>query len=161
MRITMYYEDRNHPTTLEVPDEECTVMVEADYRQRLAATEDKESVARRTVQEIMDEDFSKATFNSHQRETRRHISLEAYDIDGNLLAGTEDVETSLHDEDYEELYRAIEKMKPKQRELLKKVYWENIRQVDIARAEGVSESAIAQRMAVIYARLKKFLSAGK
>ena len=28
MKITMYYEDKNHPTILEVPDEECTVMVE-------------------------------------------------------------------------------------------------------------------------------------
>ena len=161
MKITVYYEDNRDRTTIEVPDEDCEIWVEEDYRRRLEAAEDKSAVTRRTPQEIMDEDFSKATFNSHQRETRRHISLEAYDIDGNLLAGTEDVETSLHDEDYEELYRAIEKMKPKQRELLKKVYWENIRQVDIARAEGVSESAIAQRMAVIYARLKKFLSAGK
>ncbi|WP_231464505.1 1-deoxy-D-xylulose-5-phosphate synthase [Selenomonas sp. AE3005] len=44
MKITLYYEDKSHPTVLEVPDEECTVMVEKDYQQRLAGVEDKENI---------------------------------------------------------------------------------------------------------------------
>ena len=39
MKITMYYEDKFHPTTLEV-------------------AEDKSAIARRTVQEILDEEVN-------------------------------------------------------------------------------------------------------
>lgn len=161
MKLTVYYEDKNHPTILDVPDADCEIWIEDDYRRRLSAAEDKSSVTRRTAQEIMDEDFNKSTFNSHQRETRRHVSLDALDPCGDTLVGSSDVESAVCKEDYSDLHRAISRLKPKQRSLIKKVFWEDIRQVEIAKAEGVSESAIAQRMAVIYARLKKFLTEEK
>lgn len=161
MKITVYYEDKNHPTILDIPDEDCEIWIEDDYQRRLSAAEDKSSVIRRTAQEIMDEDYNKPTFNSHQRETRRHVSLEAYDLDGNRLAGADDVETETCGDDCANLRRAISRLKPKQRDLIKKVFWEDIKQVEVAKAEGVSESAIAQRMAVIYVRLKKFLTEEK
>lgn len=158
MKITVYYEDKNHPTILEVPDEDCEIWIEEDYRHRLSAAEDKSTVTRRTAQEIMDEDYNKPTFNSHQKETRRHASLDAFNLDGNLFAGAADVESKLCEDDYSKLYRAISNLKPKQQDLIKKVFWNEVKQVEIAKAEGVSESAIAQRMSVIYARLKKFLT---
>lgn len=161
MKITVYYEDKNHPTILNVPDEDCEIWIEDDYRRRLSAAEDKSSVTRRTAQEIMDEDYNKPTFNSHQRETRRHVSLDALDPLGDTLVGESDVEGAACAEDYSDLHRAISKLKPKQRDLIKKVFWEDIKQVEAAKAEGVSESAIAQRMAVIYAHLKKFLTEEK
>jgi RNA polymerase sigma factor (sigma-70 family) len=105
----------------------------------------------------MDEDYNKPTFNNNQTETRRHVSLDTLNADGNLVAGSDDVESDGTD-NYEELHRAISKLKPKQRDLIKKVFWEDIKQVELARAEGVSESAIAQRMGTIYKRLKKFLA---
>ena len=152
MKIYVYYEDKRHPIELDVPDAQCEIWIEEDYRRRLSAAEDKSSVARRTAQEIMDEDFNKPTFNNNQTETRRHVSLDALNADGNLVAASESVEPAEADR-YEDLQRAISKLKPRQREL--------IRQVEIARAEGVSESAIAQRMAAIYARLKRFLTEEK
>ena len=85
MKITVYYEDKNHPLILDVPDNDCEIWIENDYRQRLSRAQDKASVTRRTAQEIMDEECNKPTFNSHQRETRRHVSLDALDLDGNLL----------------------------------------------------------------------------
>lgn len=81
MKITVYYEDKNHPTTIDVPDEDCEIWIEDDYQRRLSAAEDKSSVNRRTAQEIMDEDYNKPTFNSHQKETRRHVSMDALDSD--------------------------------------------------------------------------------
>lgn len=161
MKITVYYEDKNHPTILDVPDADCEIWIEDDYQRRLSAAEDKSSVTRRTAQEIMDEDYNKPTFNSHQRETRRHVSLDALDSLGDTLDGVSDVENAVFEEDYSDLHRAISRLKPKQRDLIKKVFWEDIKQVEIAKAQGVSESAIAQRMAVIYARLKKFLTEEK
>lgn len=161
MKITVYYEDKNHPTTIDVPDEDCEIWIEDDYRRRLSAAEDKSSVTRRTAQEIMDEDYNKPTFNSHQRETRRHMSLDALDPLGDTLVGSSDVESAVCKEDYADLHRAISRLKPKQRDLIKKVFWEDIKQVEVAKAQGVSESAIAQRMAVVYARLKKLLTEEK
>ena len=159
MKITMYYEDKNHPTTLEVPDEECSVMVETDYRQRLAEAEDKSQVSRRSVQEIMDEDFSKPTFNRNHAETRRHVLLSAYDPEGHSVEGMSDIQSELLDKDeHADLYHAIQKLRPKQRELLRKVFWENVKQTDIAREEGVGKSAISQRLRTICNRLRKFLS---
>lgn len=58
MKITVYYEDKTHATTLEVPDADCEIWVETDYQQRLAAAEDKSTVTRRSPQEIMDEEWS-------------------------------------------------------------------------------------------------------
>lgn len=161
MKITVYYEDKNYPTILEVPDADCEIWIEDDYQRRLSDAEDKSSVIRRSAQEIMDEECNKPTFNSHQRETRRHVSLDALDPLGDTIVGTNDVESSVIEEDYSDLHRAISKLKPRQRDLIKKVFWEDIRQVEVARAEGVSESAIAQRMAVIYNRLKKLLEEEK
>lgn len=160
MKINVYYEDKRHPIELDVPDAQCEIWVEDDYQRRLAEAEDKSSVTRRTAQEIMDEDYNKPTFNSHQRETRRHVSLDALNAGGNLIAGSSDVESEGTDH-YEELHKAISKLKPKQCELIKRVFWDDIKQVEIAKAEGVSESAIAQRMATVYGRLKKFLTEEK
>ena len=161
MKITVYYEDKNHPTTIDVPDEDCEIWIEDDYQRRLSTAEDKSSVSRRTAQEIMDEDYNKPTFNSHQKETRRHVSLDALDPRGDTLVGSSNVEAAVCKEDYSDLHRAISRLRPKQRDLIKKVFWDDIKQVEAARAEGVSEAAIAQRMVVIYKRLKKFLTEEK
>lgn len=116
MKITMYYEDKNHPTTLEIPDEECSVMVETDYQQRLAEAEDKSQVNRRSVQEIIDEDFSRPTFNRNHIETRRNVLLSAYDPEGQSVEGMPDIQSELLDKDeYADLYHAIQKLRQKQR----------------------------------------------
>ena len=157
MKITVYYEDKNHPVILEVPDADCEVWVETDYQQRLAAADDKSTVSRRSPQEIMDEECNKPTFNSHQRETRRHCSYDALDPEGQKLVGDADVDIGLPPDEFADLYRAIEQLKPRQRELLTKIFWEGMKQVDIAHADGVSESAVAQRMSTVISRLRKYL----
>ena len=161
MIITVYYENKYDRSEIEVPDEDCEIWVETDYRQRLAAAEDKASVTRRTPQEIMDEECNRPTYNNQQTETRRHVALEALDPEGDHLAGSQDVEADFREEDFAELYRAIEKLRPQQRDLIRKVFWEDMKQIEIARAEGVNESAISWRMARIYARLKKYLDKEK
>lgn len=158
MQIKIYYEDKCHPINLEVPNNECEIWIETDYQKRLAEAKDKSAVTRRSAQEIMDEDFNKPTFNNNQTETRRHISLEALNLDDNLIAGKDDVESVVCREDYSQLRHAISMLKPKQRDLIKKIFWDDVKQVEIAKEQGVSEAAIAQRMAVIYARLKKILT---
>ena len=70
------------------------------------------------------------------------------------LSSEEDIE--LPDERYAELRAAIAQLKPEQQELLIKVFYEEIKQVDIAKSEGVGKTAIENRMTRIYSRLKNF-----
>ena len=132
-------------------------MVETDYRQRLEAAENKNQVTRRSVQEILDEEVNKPTFNNHHAETRRHTSLTA------LVALDEEVKLSVgatdcFHEEYVDLYRAIAALQEQQRWLLRKIFWEGMRQVDIAKQEGVAKTTISDRMRRIYDRLSNFLS---
>lgn len=80
MKIKMYYEDKFHPTVLEVPDEECSMMVETDYQQRLEEAEDKSQVIRRSVQEIIDEDFSKPISGQESCRNKSYQRLQQYAV---------------------------------------------------------------------------------
>ena len=155
MRIEVYYEDKNNPTILDVPDDQCEIWVEDDYRRRLSEAEDNSTVEKRTVQQIMNEDFNNLTFNNNQKETRRHVSFDALEELGIDFVGEQGV--TIDGEEFAELRDAIAKLKPEQQELLKKVFWEEIKQVDIAKSEGVGKTAIENRMSRIYAKLKKLL----
>ena len=157
MKIALYYEDKLHPTILEVSEEECTVMVETDYRQRLNAAEDKNAVQWRTAQEILDAEVNAPTVRRNRTETRRHVHLSADNLDRQTETAMPNVPTALLGEDYSELHHAIAQLRPQQRELLRRVFWKGVRQAEIARQEGVLESTISERMRRIYQRLKKFL----
>lgn len=158
MKIRIYHERKDEAIVLEVPDGECEIMVENDYRQRLDAAMDKSSVQRRTAQEIMDEDFNKPTFNKNQAETRRHVLLSALDPEERYFADEMDVLSEIiREERYEELRRAVEKLEPQQKELIRRIFWEDEKQADIAREQNVSKPALVGRMKRIYAVLKKIL----
>ena len=156
MKITVYYEDNRDRTTIEVPDEDCEIWVETDYQQRLAASEDKSSVVRRTPQQIMDAECNKPTYNNQQTETRRHVSLEALDP---RAIPSPDPKTSKRTC----LLRTMttlpgdRKPCPEQRELLSKVFWERYPAGGYRQSEGVREHALSKRMARIYASSKKSL----
>ena len=157
MKIKLYKDYRRPPLVTEVSDEECAIWEEKDYQRRLAAAKDPSSVRRRTTQQILDEEVNRPTFNNDQKERRRHESWEECVAHGHNPACKNNVEDMVFNTDADEdLHHAISKLTPKQQDMVKKVYWENCKQVDIARAEGVSEAAIAQRMATTHARLKKF-----
>ena len=103
-------------------------------------------------------DLNRQQENNDQRETRRHVSLDGMDYEGELFASTEDTERAVERrEDMARLFSAMEALSPSQRELVKKVYFEEQKITDIAREEGVSEAAIRNRLKKIYSRLKKFL----
>lgn len=158
MKIRIYHERKDEAIVLDVPDGECEIMVENDYRQRLDAAADKSSVQKRTAQEIMDEDFNKPTFNKNQAETRRHVLLSALDPEERYFADEMDVLSEIiREERYEELRNAVEKLEPQQKELIRRIFWEDEKQADIAREQNVSKPALVGRMKRIYAALKKIL----
>lgn len=158
MKIRIYHERKDEALVLDVPDGECEIMVENDYRQRLDAAADKSSVQRWTAQEIMDEDFNKPTFNKNQAETRRHVLLSALDPEERYFADEMDVLSEIiREERYEELRNAVEKLEPQQKELIRRIFWEDEKQADIAREQNVSKPALVGRMKRIYAALKRIL----
>ena len=100
------------------------------------------------------------TYNSNRKETRRHNSIFSMQEQGfqfkdetcNVEAALEEKETS------EKLKSALDELLPQQRDLVQKVFGEELSIVEIARQEGVREAAIRNRLKKIYKKLKKILS---
>ncbi len=103
-------------------------------------------------------DFDRQEYNNDHKETRRHTSLDSMDYEGELFAAAADTadEAARRDE-AARLMQAIEALSPSQRELVRRVYFENEKIVDIAREEGVSHVAILDRLKRIYKKLKNNL----
>lgn len=100
-------------------------------------------------------DLDRQQYNNEQKETRRHFSLDGMDYEGEMFATAEDTEgEAVRREDMARLYSAMEILSSAQRELVKKVYFEERKITDIAREEGVSHVAIRDRLERIYKKLK-------
>ena len=103
-------------------------------------------------------DLDRQQYNNDKKETRRHVSLDGMDYEGELFVSAEDTEGEAERrEDVARLYSAMEALSPSQRELVKKVYFEERKITDIAREEGVDKSAVSHRLERIHKKLKKIL----
>lgn len=103
-------------------------------------------------------DFDRQQYNNDHKETRRHVSLDGMDYEGELFTSAEDTEGELmRREDTARLMEATKTLSPSQRELVLKVYFNGRSLVSIAAEEGVDKSAISHRLERIYKKLKKFL----
>ena len=61
-------------------------------------------------------------------------------------------------ENDERIQKAISKLLPEQQELVRKVFYEGKTITEIAKAENVGKSAIANRLTRIYIKIKRFLN---
>ncbi len=103
-------------------------------------------------------ELDREEYNGNHRETRRHCSLDALNLDDALLPSDADVfETVADAEVKRNLYQAIEKLSPHQRELIWRVYFQGEHPADIARELGVSKTAIHNRLQRIFCKLKNNL----
>lgn len=88
MRIRI--QDENKSIYLEVPDEDFTVMIDAEYEDRLSSAENKETVTRRSPQEIMDERFNRPEYNNwHKFDRHRGYSKAKPNDEGEELDTSE------------------------------------------------------------------------
>lgn len=107
----------------------------------------------RTMEQMDADDF-----NLNRRETRRHCYMSQLEENGHYIADDSDpLDDVLKNERHEELIAAIEKLKPQQKELLRRIYENGETQEEISESEGVSQQAISSRLSTIYKFLKKFL----
>ena len=103
-------------------------------------------------------ELNRIEYNDNHRETRRHVSLEAYDPYGALVKDNADpLQETINKEEMEQLHHSINQLKPEQQKLVMKKFWNDMKQVDIAKDDGVTKMAITKRFQTIYRRLKKNL----
>ena len=128
--MTYDYHFNNETISIDIPDSDYEVLIEMD----------------------------RLEYNVNHKETRRHISLEACDRDDNQLPDSTDVEeTCIQRMEIDALQCAMDSLLPKQRELIRKVFFENQSITSVARAQGVNESAIRDRLSRVYKKLKIFM----
>ena len=94
-------------------------------------------------------DFDRQEYNNDHKETRRHTSLDGMEYEGRGVPLPRRYRgASLKREDMARLLRAMEALTPAQRELVRRVYFENESIAAVARSEGVHESSIRERLSV-------------
>ena len=95
-----------------------------------------------------------------QKESRRHNSINSMeeagfqfkDINDDIEVKVEEAETT------DEVKSAIKTLLKGQQDLIEKVFYKNMKLVDIAAHEGVTEAAIRNRLNKVYKKLKKVLN---
>lgn len=101
-------------------------------------------------------DLDRQEYNVNQRETRRHVTLDGMEYEGKLFADDTDmVEDFIKEQDAEIIRNVISGLLPQQKELVKKVFFEECSIASIAREENVSETAVRNRLKKIYVQMKK------
>jgi DNA-directed RNA polymerase specialized sigma subunit len=164
MKIKLRY--NNEFMILEVPDEECTVMINADYEDRLSSAEDKETVTRRSAQEIIDERFNKPEYNNwHKFDRHRGMPKKPFRKDDeaedeidhmDYFPDNSDEEAREKQAEYEYICEIIRKnLKEKQAELLIAIVMDGISVTEYAKREGVTVGAISHRMETAMKNFKK------
>lgn len=103
-------------------------------------------------------DLDRKDYNTDHKETRRHCSLEAYNLDDALLPSDEDIEQDfIRLEDKKMLHAALAELLPRQQRLIWQVFFENRTYADIAREDGVDSSAIRHAVERALKKIKKYL----
>ena len=96
--------------------------------------------------------------NSNQTETRRHCSLEAYNLDGEMLSTGEDIEEDLlQRETFQEVRNAVSQLPPKQREVIERLYFLDQTGIEAAAAMGINRGTVANYHADAKKNLRKIL----
>ncbi|MBD7911086.1 sigma-70 family RNA polymerase sigma factor [Clostridium sporogenes] len=164
MKIRIQHENKS--IYLEVPDEDFTLMIDADYEDRLSSVEDKETVTRRSPQEIMDERFNKPEYNNwHKFDRHRGMPKKPFRKDDESEDATDHMDyfpdntdevTREKQVEYEYLCEIIRKtLKEKQAELLIAIFLDGVSVTEYAEREGVSKSAISHRLDTAKKNFKK------
>ena len=104
-------------------------------------------------------DLDRQEYNINHKETRRHCSLDAFNLDDALFPSDDNVEAEVTTKDeYRRLHKAIAQLSPRQQYLIQQVFNEGRKYTDIAREEGVDRTAISHATDRAIKNLKKILS---
>ncbi len=173
MKIKVKYENCNVTkapveTIIEIPDDECEVMIDFDYNSRLATAEDKSSVERRTVQEIMDEIYNKPLYNDwHRHNNHRGTVQTPFRKDGDVedidpLNTVPDYSDEIERDrgaEYEATCQMIHNsVKPEYADVLIAIAIDGYTPEEYADKHGLNRDAVYKRYQRARAKMKKILS---
>jgi RNA polymerase sigma-70 factor (ECF subfamily) len=103
-------------------------------------------------------ELDRQTYNLNQKETRRHCSLDAYNLDDSLLPSGVDVEAEVILRETEaRIMAAIEKLRPAQQELIRAIGIKGVSAACYARRTGDTESNVSHKLRRARTSLKKLL----
>lgn len=100
-------------------------------------------------------DLDRQEYNNDHTETRRHVSYDALDFDGDALATEDPALTAYTEQD--DLRAAIARLTPNQQYIIHAYYFEGRTFTDIAQALGVGVSSVTRAAERAKKTLKKFL----
>lgn len=100
-------------------------------------------------------DLDRLEYNNDHAETRRHISYDALDFDGDALA-VEDPALAAYSEQ-DALREAIQQLTPNQQYIIRAYYFEGRTFTEIAQTLGVGVSSVSRAAERAKKTLKKFL----
>ena len=103
------------------------------------------------------EELDRQEFNNNQTETRRHVS-HSYGDDGEWMIEDVDPEETIIEmiSTTEKTKRLFKVLNEKQRRLIRDLYVIGLTQAECAEKYGVKQAAIAQQLATIKKKIKKF-----
>ena len=101
----------------------------------------------------------KDIWNNNRRETGKHRSLDELAEKGIHLPDLgADIHSIFEQQEMRgALHKALDKLLPQQKELVRKVFFEGRTMADIAREDGVGKSAVQDRFNRIYKKLENIL----
>lgn len=139
------YSDRKHYTVVEVYEDEVEKVRETN---RMTWQEDKAEERRRKK---LEEDGITLCSLDKTDADGDNISDEKMSVEERII------EEESRQENNARLYAAISKLNPRQREMIKMVYFKDMSQDDIAKKYGITKASVSDAMQRIYASLKKYL----
>lgn len=118
-----------------------------------------------TIEIDVDEDWgntlielNRQEYNINHKETRRHASLDAYNLDDALLPSEEDIELDFIKKlETEDIEKALSQLSTEQQKLIYKVFFNGESMSEIARQEKVKPQAIQGRVSRALKNLKNIL----
>lgn len=104
-------------------------------------------------------DLDRQEYNINHKETRRHCSLDAYNLDDALFPSDEDVVRDiLTAENNQRLFEAIAHLDAEQQELVRTIFFEEMSVSEYAKLHGITQPAASQRKKAVLKKLKKYFS---
>ena len=103
-------------------------------------------------------DLDGQDYNTDHKETRRHCSLEAYNLDDGLLPSDENVERRILQAERDgQLYEALAHLNADQQELVRAIFFKGMSVSEYGKRHGISQPAASQRKIAVLKKLKNFL----
>jgi len=103
------------------------------------------------------EELNRKSHTNRRKYTMRHANVDLDNEDNHDLHNADTLEREIFREKTlaQKISEAVEKLPPKQKDLVRRVFFEGMTESQIASMEGVSQSAISQRLATAKKKLKK------